>query len=156
MLCHHLATVVKKLINVKYFRLGAVSGLLLLCTIMLGTSNDSQNSLFAQDSSSVVPDIETSGVDRVFPTTSPSADYGETNDGSIDSSSSNGDRESQSTTQEEDETSTASEEDETSTEEEQEGMNTGLERAIMVVEMTKNTISEAFSAAGLPILGSDE
>ena len=166
MLYQHLASVVKKLIKVQSVRFGAIPGLLLLCTVALVACNDSQNSVFAQGNSSAVPENELLGFDRVFPTASLSAEDSGTNDGTPDSSGSNSDSGSQSTTQDDDETTAANEEDETSTtnEEEEETSTTqqgdiasftGLDKAITLAETTVSTISEAFSAAGLPTLNSE-
>ena len=166
MLYQHLASVVKKLIKVQSVRFGAIPGLLLLCTVALVACNDSQNSVFAQGNSSAVPENELLGFDRVFPTASLSAEDSGTNDGTPDPSGSNSDSESQSTTQDDDETTPANEEEETSTtnEEEEETSTTqqgdiasytGLDKAITLADTTVSTISEAFSAAGLPTLNSE-
>ena len=181
MLYQHLASVVKKLIKVQSVRFGAIPGLLLLCTVALVACNDSQNSVFAQGNSSAVPENELLGFDRVFPTASLSAEDSSTNDGTPDSSGSNSDSGSQSTTQDDDETTAANEEDETSTTTEEEtgttneeetsttneeeetsttqqgdiASYTGLDKAITLAETTVSTISEAFSAAGLPTLNSE-
>ena len=165
MLYQHLASVVKKLIKVQSVRFGAIPGLLLLCTVALVACNDSQNSVFAQGNSSAVPENELLGFDRVFPTASLSAEDSGTNDGTPDSSGSNGDSESQSTTQDDDDTTAANEEEETSTTNEEEETSTtqqgdiasytGLDKAITLADTTVSTISEAFSAAGLPTLNSE-
>jgi hypothetical protein len=165
MLYQHLASVVKKLIKVQSVRFGAISGLLLLCTVALVACNDSQNSVFAQGNSSAVPENEVLGFDRVFPTASLSAEDSGTNDGTPDSSGSNRDSESQSTTQDDDDTTAANEEEETSTTNEEEETSTtqqgdiasytGLDQAITLAETTMSTIDEAFSAAGLPTLNSE-
>ena len=165
MLYQHLASVVKKLIKVQSVRFGAIPGLLLLCTVALVACNDSQNSVFAQGNSSAVPENELLGFDRVFPTASLSAEDSGTNDGTPDSSGSNSDSESQSTTQDDDETTGANEEEETSTTNEEEETSTtqqgdiasytGLDKAITLADTTVSTISEAFSAAGLPTLNSE-
>jgi hypothetical protein len=165
MLYQHLASVVKKLIKVQSVRFGAIPGLLLLCTVALVACNDSQNSVFAQGNSSAVPENELLGFDRVFPTASLSAEDSGTNDGTPDSSGSNSDSGSQSTTQDDDETTAANEEEETSTTNEEEETSTtqqgdiasytGLDKAITLADTTVSTISEAFSAAGLPTLNSE-
>ena len=174
MLYQHLASVVKKLIKVQSVRFGAIPGLLLLCTVALVACNDSQNSVFAQGNSSAVPENELLGFDRVFPTASLSAEDSGTNDGTPDSSGSNSDSESQSTTQDDDETTAANEEEETTAANEEEETTaaneeeetsttqqgdiasyTGLDQAITLAETTVSTISEAFSAAGLPTLNSE-
>ncbi|MGB8086146.1 MAG: hypothetical protein WCF07_07645 [Nitrososphaeraceae archaeon] len=153
------------MIKVQSVRFGAIPGLLLLCTVALVACNDSQNSVFAQGNSSAVPENELLGFDRVFPTASLSAEDSGTNDGTPDSSGSNSDSESQSTTQDDDETTAANEEEETSTTNEEEETSTtqqgdiasytGLDKAITLAETTVSTISEAFSAAGLPTLNSE-
>ena len=110
MLCHHKAKLVKELINVQYFKLGALSGLL-LCTIVLCAIN-SQNSVFAQHSSSIEQDLKIFGTDAILPNTYPGTDHSGVDDRTHGSK---GGSDAQGTTQAEDERTTPAEEDERTT-----------------------------------------
>ena len=125
-----------KLINIQYPRLMAISGLL-LCTIVLCTGN-SQDSVFAQNSSSVTPDLKTFFSDAIFPNTYPSTDVANADDRSHGSKVGS---DAQSTAKAEDETTTAPEEDETTTAPEEE------------VEVTKKQANVELIESGIIGLG---
>jgi hypothetical protein len=99
-----------KLINFQYSRLIALSGLL-LCMIVLCAIN-SQNSVFAQNSSSIMPDLKTFFSDAIFPNSYPSTDFANVDDRSHGSKVGS---DAQDTTKAEVETTTAPQEVETTT-----------------------------------------
>ena len=127
---------VKKLINFQYPKLMALSGLL-FCMIVLCASN-SQNSAFAQNSSSIMPDLRTFFSDAIFPNS-----YSNTDSANIDdrSHSSKVSSDAQGTTKAEDETTTAPQVDETTTSAEEE------------IEVTKKQANEALFESGIIGLG---
>ena len=130
--CHRKAKLVKKLINIQYSRLGAVS-VLLLCTIVLCTI-DSQNSVFAQHSSSIERDLKIFGTDAILPHTYPSTDHSGVDDRTHGSK---GGSDAQGTTQAEDERTTTPEEDERTTTAEEE------------IEVNKNSVNDSLFESGI-------
>ena len=128
----HKAKLVKKLINIQYSRLGTLS-VLLLCTIVLCTIN-SQDSVFAQHSSSIEQDIKIFGTDAILPNTYPSTDHSGVDDRSLGSK---GGSDAQDTTQAEDEITTTAEEDEITTTAEEE------------IEVTKNSVNDELFESGI-------
>jgi hypothetical protein len=88
----------------------ALSGLL-LCMIVLCAIN-SQNSVFAQNSSSTMPDLKTFFNDAIFPNSYPSTDFANVDDRSHGPKVGS---DAQGMTKGEDETTTAPQEDETTT-----------------------------------------
>jgi hypothetical protein len=88
----------------------ALSGLL-LCLIMLCASN-SQNSVFAQNSKSITPELKTFFNDAIFPNSSPSTDFSNVDDRSHGSKVGS---DAQGHIKTEDETTTAPQVDETTT-----------------------------------------
>jgi hypothetical protein len=124
------AGLVNNMIDARYIQYGALSGLLLLCTIMLSTIDDEENSVFAQ----ITPASEKFGSDKSSPNSSPSTDDSN-DDGSIDSSGSNDDNDGPGT-EEQDETTTATEEQDTNTE---------FELTNPLVEEIMNKVNEALS-----------
>jgi hypothetical protein len=124
------AGLVNNMIDARYIQYGALSGLLLLCTIMLSTIDDEENSVFAQ----ITPASEKFGSDKSSPNSSPSTDDSN-DDGSIDSSGSNDDNDGPGT-EEQDETTTAIEEQDTNTE---------FELTNPLVEEIMNKVNEALS-----------
>jgi hypothetical protein len=66
------------LIIIQYPRLMAISGLL-LCMIVLWAIN-SVNTVFAQNSSSIMPDLKTFFNDAIFPNSNPSTDFANVDD----------------------------------------------------------------------------
>jgi cytoskeletal protein RodZ len=144
--CHHKAKLVKKLINIQYSRLGALS-VLLLCTIVLSAIN-SQNSVFARDSSSIESDLKIFGTDAIFPNSYPSTDHSNVDDrspGSKDGSDAQGTTKAEyetATTPEVDETATTPEVDETATTPE-------VDETTTTPEEELNKVSDALSASGI-------
>jgi cytoskeletal protein RodZ len=136
---------VMKLINIQYSRLMALSGLL-LCLIMLCASN-SQNSVFAQNSKSITPDLKTFFNDAIFPNSYPSTDFANVDDrshGSKVGSDAHGPTKTvdeTTTTPQEDETTTTPQEDETTSAAEEE------------VEVTMKQANEALFESGIFGLG---
>jgi hypothetical protein len=124
------AGLVNNMIDARYIQYGALSGLLLLCTIMLSTIDDEENSVFAQITSAT----EKFGSDKSSPNSSPSTDDSN-DDGPIDSSGSNDDNDGPGT-EEQDETTTATEEQDTNTE---------FELTNPLVEEIMNKVNEALS-----------
>ena len=125
-----------KLINFQYSRLMALSGLL-LCMIVLCAIN-SQNSVFAQNSSSTMPDLKTFFNDAIFPNSYPSTDFANVDDRSHGPKVGS---DAQGMAKAEDETTTAPQEDETTTAAEEE------------VELTKKRTNEALLESGIIGLG---
>lgn len=76
------------MIKVQYAKYGTLSAALLLSIIMLGTSTDKQNLAFAQNSSSIIPDLEIFGNDDSSFDSSPNTEDSSTNDASTDFSGS--------------------------------------------------------------------
>ncbi len=111
-----------KLIIVQYPRLMVLSGLL-LCTIVLCSIN-SPNSVSAQNSSSITPDLKIFFNDAIFPNSYPSTDFANVDDRSHGSKG--GD--AQGTTKAEDETTTAPEEE---------------------IEVTKEKVNKALFESGI-------
>ena len=135
------------MIHSQYIKYGALSGLLLLCTLMLSTDEDNQNSVFAQ----ITPAPEKFGSDESSPNSSPSTDDSNNEDGSTGSSGSNGDSDEQTTTTEEpDETTITEEQDETTTTTtEEQDTDTESEQTNPLVEEIMNKVNEALSASGI-------
>jgi len=150
MLCHHKTNSVKKLINVQYPRLMALSGLL-LCTIVLCAIN-SQNSVFAQNSSSIESDLKIFFSDAIFPNSYPSTDFSNVDDRSLGSK---GGSDAQGTTTAEDETTSAPEVGETTSAPEVGETTSAPEVGETTsatdeeIEVTKERVSEALSASGI-------
>ena len=150
MLCHHKAKLVKELINFQYSRLGALS-VLLLCTIVLCTIN-SQNSVFAQHSSSIEQDLKIFGTDAILPNTYPSTDHSSVDDrthgskGGSDAQGMTQAEDERTTTAEEDERTTTAEEDERTTTAEEDERTTTAEEEI---EVTKNSVNDDLFESGI-------
>jgi hypothetical protein len=127
----------------------ALSGLL-LCLIMLYASN-SQNSVFAQNSKSITPDLKTFFNDAIFPNSYPSTDFGNVNDRSHGSKVGS---DAQGPTKAEDETNTAPQVDETNTAPQVDETNTAPQvdetnTAPEEVEITKKKVNEALFDSGI-------
>ena len=146
------------MIDARYIKYGALSGLLLLCTIMLSTIEDNQNSVFAQ----ITPAPEKFGSDESSPNSSPSTDdTNDNDDGSTGSAGSDGgDGEDATSTGElqqdsdgQDETTTTPEESDetttTTTTPEEQDINTEFELTNPLVEEIMNKVNEALSASGI-------
>ena len=114
----------------------ALSGLL-LCMIVLCAVN-SHDSVFAQNSSSIAPDLKTFFNDAIFPNSYPSTDSAKIDDRSHGSKI---DSDAQGMTKAEDETTTAPQEDETTTAAEEE------------VEATKKQTNKELIESGIIGLG---
>jgi|GEM_PF-6724760 hypothetical protein len=155
MLCHHKAKLVKELINFQYFKLGALSGLL-LCTIVLSAIN-SQNSVFARNSSSIESDLKIFGTDAIFPNNYPSTDHSNVDDrspGSNDGSDAPGTTKAEdetATTPEVDETATTPEVDETATtpEVDETATTPEVDETATTAEEELDKVSDALSASGI-------
>jgi hypothetical protein len=136
---------VMKLINFQYSRLMALSGLL-LCLIVLCAIN-SQNSVFAQNSKSITPDLRTFFSDAIFPNSYPSStDFANVDDRPHGSKVGN---DVQSPTKAEDQTTTAPQVDETTTAPQVDETTTASEE----VEITKKRVNEALFDSGIFGLG---
>jgi hypothetical protein len=159
MFCHHKTNLVKKLIDVQYPRLMALSGLL-LCTFVLCAIN-SQNSVSAQNSTSITPDLKIFFSDAIFPNSYPSTDngnVGDRSDGSkggsdaqdmtkaVDETTTAPEVDETTTAPEVDETTTAPEVDETTTAPEVDETTTASEEEI---EVTKKRVNEALFESGI-------
>ena len=79
------------MIDSQYIKYGALSGFLLLCTLMLNTSVDNENSVFAQNTSSLTPAPEEFSTDESSPNSSLNNDDDNDNDESTGSSGSDDD-----------------------------------------------------------------
>ncbi len=134
-----------KLINIQYSRLMALLGLL-LCLITLCALN-SQNSVFAQNSKSITPDLKTFFNDAIFPNSYPSTDSANVDDRSHGSKI---DSDAQGMTKAEDETTTAPQEDETTTAPQEDETTTAAEEE---VELTKKQANEELIESGIIGLG---
>jgi hypothetical protein len=132
----------------------ALSGLL-LCLIMLCASN-SPNSVFAQDSKSITPDLKTFFNDAIFPNSYPSTDFTNVEDRTHSSKVGN-DAQGPTKTEDEtttppqvDETTTTPQVDETTTADEVDETTTAAEEE---VEVTKKQANEALFESGIFGLG---
>jgi hypothetical protein len=110
MLCQLVGSVVKKLRNVQNLKFGALSGFLLLSTVVLGIGYENENSVSAQNSTSITPDLKIFFSDAIFPNSYSRADFADVDDRSLGSK---GGSDAQSTTTAEDETINAPKVDET-------------------------------------------
>ena len=133
------------MIGSQYVKYGALYGLLLLCTLMLSTSEDNENSVFAQ----ITPAPEKFGSDESSPNSSSSTDDSN-DDGSIDSSGSNNDNDGLGTEEQDETTITTEESDETTTTTtEEQDTNTEFELTNPLVEEIMKKVNEALSASGI-------
>lgn len=133
------------MIDAQYMRYGALSGLLLLCTIMLSMSVDNQNSAFAQ----IIPAPEKFGSNDDAPDSShdigigndnphgitPSEKTDDATEESTDSTDSNDVNSGQTVTEQDDETIITEEQDPDPTNQ--------------LVEAIMNEVNEALSASGI-------
>jgi hypothetical protein len=122
--------------DVRYIKYGALSGLLLLCTIILSTIEDEENSIFAQ----ITPSPEKFGSDESSPNSSPHTHGSNDDNGSTDSSGSNDDNDGLGTEEQDETTTTTTEEQDTNAESEQTNP---------LVEEIINKVNEALSASGI-------
>jgi cytoskeletal protein RodZ len=142
----------------------ALSGLL-LCLIMLCASN-SQNSVFAQNSKSITPDLKTFFNDAIFPNSYPSTDFANVDDRShgskvgsdaqgptktVDETTTAPQEDETTTAPQEDETTTAPQEDETTTAPQVDETTTSA--AEKEVEVTMKQTNEALFESGIFGLG---
>jgi cytoskeletal protein RodZ len=144
---------VMKLINFQYSRLMALSGLL-LCLIVLCAIN-SQNSVLAQNSKSLTPDLRTFFSDAIFPNSYPSTDFANVDDRPHGSKAGN---DAQGPTKAGDETTTAPQVDETTTAPQVDETTTAPQvdettTASDEVEVTKKRVNEALFDSGIFGLG---
>jgi hypothetical protein len=154
----------------QHIKYGALSGLILLCTIMLSVTIDNQGSVFAQ----ISPAPQKFGSDESSTNSSPSTnnnsnaddDGDDYNNGSIDSSSSNDDDDddgSDAGSYGDDEQSSSSDDEQGETTEDftessdsndsniEQSTSEGLEETNPLVEAINKKVSEELSAAGITI-----
>jgi hypothetical protein len=133
--------------DVRYIKYGALSGLLLLCTIILSTIEDEENSIFAQ----ITPSPEKFGSDESSPNSSPHTHGSNDDNGSTDSSGSNDDNDGLGTEEQDETTTTTTEEQDetTTTTTEEQDTNAESEQTNPLVEEIINKVNEALSASGI-------
>jgi len=142
-----------------YVKYGTLSGLLLLCTILLNTAEDNPRLALAQ----ITPAPEKFGsADDSSTNSSPDTGDGngdDQNDGSTDSSDANGDDDADGNDVSEDASSSDEQQDETTEEDSTEisdsnddsdGKSTIEEQANPLMEAIINQVNNALSASGIP------
>ena len=151
MICSQIAALEKKLINIQHAKFGAITAVLILTTVMLIPSDLSQNSVFAQSSTSTLDNTP------ITPTSESSGSV----DGSSNENSDNSNGESSSSPgsavddiNPQDDTSLGEEEDSDSlddTSSSEEEAEDDFEQTNPLLEQIRNNVNGALSASGIAV-----
>jgi cytoskeletal protein RodZ len=131
------------LISIQHMKFGALSAVLVSCTLMISTIDLSQNFVFAQNTTSITPAPELSGSNE---DDSSSSEDNDSNNESTDSSSED-DTDSQDATSSEDDTDS---QDAISSEDEEDETEDDSEQTNPLLEEIRKSVSGALSATGMP------
>lgn len=146
------------MVQTRYVKYGTLSGLLLLCTIILGTTEDSQRLVFAQ----ITPAPEKAGggssdTDGSNNNDDSSGSSSGSNDDDNGSSGSNGSEDSSSSEEHEENSGSLDADDSIDAEQsitEDGGITTSEEEANPLLEAIMNKVTDELNAVGITDLGS--
>jgi cytoskeletal protein RodZ len=129
------------LISIQHMKFGALSAVLVSCTLMISTIDLSQNFVFAQNTTSITPAPELSGSNE--DDSSSSEDNDNNNDENNESTGLSG-------TDDDDGNSNGGDSEDTTSSEEEDETEDDSEQTNPLLEEIRNRVNGALSATGMP------